>query len=139
MHWRQYLPADGADWFQLAVLVIAVYVLLRLVRGTIAASILRGTFILVSLALGILPAAEFKAMETPFGKGDRLVLFTDGVTETFDGHEVEYGEERLAAYLSSHARLDAHQLIEGVLADVLAFAGPVRPRDDMTLMVVSRT
>jgi len=50
-HWRAYLPADAADWVQLAVLVIAVYALLRLVRGTIAASILRGTFILVSLAV----------------------------------------------------------------------------------------
>jgi sigma-B regulation protein RsbU (phosphoserine phosphatase) len=92
-----------------------------------------------SVALGILQDAEFIAMETPFAKGDRLVLFTDGVTETFDAHDVEYGEERLAAYLSSHARLEAPQLIEGVLADVLAFAGPVRPRDDMTLMVVSRS
>ncbi len=52
-HWRQYVPGDAADWFQLAVLVVAVYGLLRLVRGTIAASILRGTFILVSLAVFI--------------------------------------------------------------------------------------
>ena len=39
--WRQYLPSDAADWTQLAVLVLVVYLLLRLVRGTIAASILR--------------------------------------------------------------------------------------------------
>ena len=51
MHWRQYVPNDVADWVQLAVLVLVVYALLRLVRGTIAASILRGTFILVSIAV----------------------------------------------------------------------------------------
>jgi diadenylate cyclase len=50
-HWRQYVPSDTADWIQLAVLVCVVYALLRLVRGTIAASILRGTVILVSLAV----------------------------------------------------------------------------------------
>jgi diadenylate cyclase len=49
--WRQYVPSDAADWVQLAVLVLVVYALLRLVRGTIAASILRGTFILVSIAV----------------------------------------------------------------------------------------
>ncbi len=92
-----------------------------------------------SIALGVLPETEYPPLETPFSPGDRLVLYTDGVTETFDGHDVEYGEERLAAYLTSHARLGAKELIEGVMSDVLAFAGPVRPRDDMTLMVVGRS
>lgn len=50
-HWRQYIPSDAADWVQFAVLVVVMYALLRLVRGTIAASILRGTFILVSLGV----------------------------------------------------------------------------------------
>src|SRR6185369_9958182 len=52
-HWRQYVPSDPADWVQFGVLVLVVYLLLRLVRGTIAASILRGTFILVSLGVFI--------------------------------------------------------------------------------------
>jgi diadenylate cyclase len=55
LHLRQYLPGDIADWFQLAALVVVVYAVLRLVRGTIAASILRGTFILVTL--GVIVAA----------------------------------------------------------------------------------
>lgn len=51
LNWRQYIPGDVADWFQFAVLVVSVYALLRLVRGTIAGSILRGTVILVSLGV----------------------------------------------------------------------------------------
>src|SRR5438552_953583 len=43
-HWRQYLPSDAADWVQFAVLVLVVYALLRLVRGT---------FILLSLGVFI--------------------------------------------------------------------------------------
>jgi diadenylate cyclase len=50
-HWQQYLPNDTADWVQLGVLVVVMYALLRLVRGTIAASILRGTFVVVSLGV----------------------------------------------------------------------------------------
>lgn len=51
LHWRQYVPGDAADWVQFAVLVVVMYAILRLVRGTIAASILRGTFILVALGV----------------------------------------------------------------------------------------
>jgi hypothetical protein len=36
-----------------------------------------------------------------------------------------------------HAALGPPQLIEGVREDVLAFCGSVRPRDDMTMMVVA--
>jgi len=49
--WKQYLPSDTADWVQFVVLVLVVYFLLRLVRGTIAATILRGTLILISIAV----------------------------------------------------------------------------------------
>jgi diadenylate cyclase len=49
--WKQYVPSDAADWVQFVVLVLVVYFLLRLVRGTIAATILRGTLILISIAV----------------------------------------------------------------------------------------
>jgi len=47
--------------------------------------------------------------------GARLLLFTDGVSEAFNGREQEYGEQRLAACLAK-----------------------AREHDDMTLMVVAR-
>jgi len=49
--WKQYVPSDAADWVQFVVLVLVVYLLLRLVRGTIAATILRGSLILISIAV----------------------------------------------------------------------------------------
>ncbi len=50
MKWNQYLPTAATDWIQVLVIAFVVYALLRLARGTIAASILRGTVILISLA-----------------------------------------------------------------------------------------
>jgi sigma-B regulation protein RsbU (phosphoserine phosphatase) len=82
--------------------------------------------------------AEFQAYETPLDPGDRLLLYTDGITEANDAADTEYGEERLAAFLASHRLAGEPELLEALMADVLAFCGPVRPRDDMTLMVVSR-
>jgi phosphoserine phosphatase RsbU/P len=90
------------------------------------------------MVLGIVPEATFDARSTVIGRGERLFLFTDGITEAFDPQDREYGEEKLLAWLVGHAALTPPELIEGVREDVLAFCGSARPRDDMTMMVVAR-
>ncbi len=45
MDLSQYLPRTGSDWIQLAVIFVAIFGLLRLARGTIAGSILRGAIL----------------------------------------------------------------------------------------------
>jgi serine phosphatase RsbU (regulator of sigma subunit) len=92
-----------------------------------------------SVALGILPDADFTPLETPLDGGDRLLLYTDGITEAANTHDVEYGDERLAAFLQGRRGASQQELIDGVLADVLTFCGSVRPRDDMTLLVLTRS
>jgi hypothetical protein len=90
------------------------------------------------VALGVVPGASFEAAELALAPGDRVLLYTDGVTEAFDSKDREYGEDRLVAFLAKSRGLGHDALIEGLKSDVLAFCGPVRPRDDMTLMVVAR-
>lgn len=90
------------------------------------------------VALGIVDDGSFEAVETQLAPGERLFLFTDGITEAFDAEEREYGEERLQAWLLAHAAVPAPDLNEGLRQDVLAFCGSARPRDDMTTMVVAR-
>ena len=90
------------------------------------------------VALGIVQDAVYDVLETTLVPGDRLFLFTDGITEAFDAQEREYGEERLQAWLVAHAALAPPDLIESVREDVLAFCGNMRPRDDMTMMLVAR-
>ena len=90
------------------------------------------------MALGVLADSCFESGQVALEPGERLFLFTDGASEAFNGSDQEYGEERLAALLARSGALDDPSLIEAVKADVLAFCGPVRPRDDMTLMVVAR-
>jgi serine phosphatase RsbU (regulator of sigma subunit) len=91
-----------------------------------------------AMALGIVPAAPFESRETRLDPGDRVFLFTDGVTEAFDPHDAEYGEDRLEAYLDAARGAGDQELIDGVRADVMAFCGSSPPRDDMTMMVVAR-
>jgi len=91
------------------------------------------------VALGILEDPPFEMLEARFEAGDLIVLYTDGVTEAMNAADEEFGEERLAVSLQSRRGAPAAELIDGVIADVLAFCGPVRPRDDATLMVVHST
>jgi hypothetical protein len=87
-----------------------------------------------AMALGITTDAEFAQMTVELDNGDRLVLYTDGVTEAEDPQDREYGEARLVAWLQANRDQPGRRLIDGVVAEVLEHCGGVRPRDDMTLM-----
>lgn len=88
--------------------------------------------------LGFSPALEFEMQSVSFGPGERLLLFTDGLTEAFNTAEEEYGEERLKAFLRAHEDLAPGPLIDGLISDVIGFCGAARPSDDITVMSISR-
>lgn len=91
-----------------------------------------------AIALGIFPDAVFEIGELSLDPGDVLLLYTDGITEAVGPEDQEYGEDRLVGFLSSHTHLARKEFLDSLRSEVLAFCGPVRPRDDMTLMLVSR-
>jgi serine phosphatase RsbU (regulator of sigma subunit) len=90
------------------------------------------------MALGIIPEARYAPMQAELGPGDRLLLYTDGITEAFNAQDVDYGEERLEAFLRERRSLGQAELVDGLIEDVLAFCGSVRPKDDMTLLLLTR-
>jgi phosphoserine phosphatase RsbU/P len=90
------------------------------------------------VALGVLDQQSFPEEAVVIGPGERVFLFTDGVTEANDPAETEYGEGRLSGFLAGHGDLGDRELLEAVQKDVLAFCGSARPRDDMTLLVLAR-
>jgi serine phosphatase RsbU (regulator of sigma subunit) len=91
------------------------------------------------VALGILPDGTYEASQTRLGAGDRLVLYTDGITEAANPRDEEFGEARLDATLAARRADPPEALLEGLTTEVLAFCGGARPGDDMTLVVVDRT
>ena len=66
--------------------------------------------------------------------GDRLILFSDGITEAMDANEGFYGRERLDALIQSHAQSSPGKLHEAIVADVRSFMR--RQEDDITLMIL---
>ena len=89
------------------------------------------------IVLGVFPDAAFDSGEVALRPGDRIVLFTDGITEARNGGEDEYGEGRLAAALVRHRLLDAAALHDTLWAEVTGFTGNGRFHDDATLVVVA--
>jgi serine phosphatase RsbU (regulator of sigma subunit) len=92
------------------------------------------------LILGVLPGAEYQAMQARLETGDVLVLFSDGVTEAENPATGEqFGEERLMEVVAAAAGLDPEQMAARVRAAVAQFAGSVSASDDFTLVIVRKT
>jgi serine phosphatase RsbU (regulator of sigma subunit) len=72
--------------------------------------------------------------ESTLMPGDTLVLYTDGVTESFDDRGEEFGQGRLMESLRRHRDLRPQELLDSILKDVQQFS-PHEQHDDITLLV----
>jgi sigma-B regulation protein RsbU (phosphoserine phosphatase) len=86
--------------------------------------------------LGLVFDAEFKRERVALRPGDRLVLYTDGITEANDGSGEEFGVERLVEALAATRELDPDQQRGAVFAQVHRFADG-KLGDDATLLVAA--
>ncbi len=86
--------------------------------------------------LGIFAEWKYEQGEIELRSGDRLLLYTDGVTEARNSDGEEFGEERLLEVLAAHRRLSATRLQERIMAAVTEFSGG-HFHDDATLMVMA--
>jgi sigma-B regulation protein RsbU (phosphoserine phosphatase) len=68
--------------------------------------------------------------------GDRVLLYTDGITERRAEDGTMYEQERLTASLTSVSLLRPPAIIEHLMAELDAFAGGHEPDDDQTLVIV---
>jgi serine phosphatase RsbU (regulator of sigma subunit) len=88
--------------------------------------------------MGIVPQMDFVQHETPFAIGDRLVLYTDGVTEAWNANHRPFGEERLFAAIEAAAASNV-PVGASVCEALNVFLGPDRTsQDDVTLVAVHR-
>ncbi len=86
--------------------------------------------------LGVFPSWNYHDSSVNLKSGDRLLLFTDGITEAEDAQGEEFGVERVAAFGKVHAASSASELNEQLLAQVSDFCG-AQFQDDATLVVLA--
>ncbi|WP_342236947.1 SpoIIE family protein phosphatase [Inquilinus sp. OTU3971] len=71
-----------------------------------------------------------------FGKGDLIVLYTDGVTEAVNGDGIMFGMERLCKSIFDRRERSSEIIKSGVIGDLLAYIGTEKIHDDITLVVL---
>lgn len=86
----------------------------------------------VSLVLGGMENIKYKNMNTTLKPGDKLFLYTDGITEANDKNEKLYGDDRLIKCLENYKSNDVVSMSNRVIDDVNAFVKEAEQFDDMT-------
>jgi sigma-B regulation protein RsbU (phosphoserine phosphatase) len=84
------------------------------------------------LFLGPFPHATYDDMSVPFRKGDRLLLYTDGITEARDFSGEEFGRERLQKFLIDSNGTEPNSALEQLFTQIATG----NPQDDLTAVLI---
>ena len=91
------------------------------------------------LCLGMLPSVTYDLKTVAIDPGDILLLYTDGITESRNKVNEEFGVDRLTAIIRKHGKVSAFNLAQTILKELDDFTAKADPADDRTLVVVKRT
>jgi sigma-B regulation protein RsbU (phosphoserine phosphatase) len=90
------------------------------------------------VVLGLFEHGAYEQAATALGRGDVLVVFSDGVTETWNRQDEEFGDVRLADLIRQRRDLDAAGLEGEILRELDLFSQGTKATDDRTLIVIKR-
>jgi sigma-B regulation protein RsbU (phosphoserine phosphatase) len=91
------------------------------------------------MPVGLWPEIEFDSFDITVTPGDRLLLYSDGVTECTNAHKEAFGEKRLLAFLQLCAMQPINELLEGLLTEVKKWFGGGELADDISLLAIEIT
>lgn len=83
--------------------------------------------------LGLIPGAQFAAMEINVQPGDLLLVATDGILEACNPDDKEFGTAGLRGCVEPHPQMQLSQLAANILAAVAKWG---KQQDDQTLLLV---
>jgi serine phosphatase RsbU (regulator of sigma subunit) len=86
--------------------------------------------------VGLVEGTEYKAQGFELKAGDKIVLYTDGVTEAQNAGGEFFGTRRLFQTVKEHAGKNYEAVHQGILDAVAAFTQEAAQSDDITLLVL---
>lgn len=89
------------------------------------------------MALGLFDLQPYSSSIYQMEKGDKFILYTDGVNEAMDKDGNIYDYSRLENMLGKLQNMTAKESTELILKDIISFANGAEQSDDITLMVVT--
>jgi sigma-B regulation protein RsbU (phosphoserine phosphatase) len=92
-----------------------------------------------SMVLGMMPDVTFDEQRLEVASGDRVIVYSDGITEAMNEQDEFFGDERLQALIAETPQMTAAEAGTHILAGLASFVGDAEQSDDVSLMVLKRT
>jgi sigma-B regulation protein RsbU (phosphoserine phosphatase) len=91
------------------------------------------------LCLGMLPEMTFEEGRGTLAPGEIMILYTDGISESRNAANEEYGADRPAEVCRKLPEASAREMMDAIFRDLEAFTNRAPAADDRTLVIVHRT
>jgi PAS domain S-box-containing protein len=88
--------------------------------------------------VGLIPDATYEEETIDFYPGDRLFLYSDGITECFNEELQQFSDERLVALTEKGAGQRLDHLLTGIESELRIWRGDKPFDDDVTLLAIER-
>ena len=91
------------------------------------------------IVVGLLESTPYEDAHVTLEEGDLLIAYTDGITESMNAAEEEWGEANLIQTVKQCMQLSSGEILRCIMQAADAFAGGAEQHDDMTLVVMKVT
>ncbi len=91
------------------------------------------------LPIGLMQDATYQEETVYFRSGDVLVIYSDGITESVNEQDEEFGETPLIEVVRNNLNRSVSGIRDRIDEALSRFVGTTAPVDDMTLMIIKRT
>lgn len=106
-------------------------------RATGSLTEVRPAGMVVGMKSGPLFAKTITEEVTELRSGDLVVVYTDGLTETMNRQQEEYGTDRLFEAIKDHSDSDMETMLDRLMDSVRSFRASSEAQDDVTLLALS--
>ena len=86
--------------------------------------------------LGIADDPKYEQKTLEINPGDRLLLYTDGLTEIKNSEDLEFGEKNLARSIQKNAGIQGDLFCDGILGDISQFSSLEKRSDDIAFLSI---
>ncbi len=90
------------------------------------------------IIIGFMEDVSYEEDSVKLEPGDTIVVYSDGITETMNEQEEEFGEERFEKLLTGNSTVSAEELLRKIISETERFAGNQPQSDDKTLLIIRR-
>lgn len=87
--------------------------------------------------VGLIPNMEYETSVVKLGPGDRMMMYSDGITECEDADGTMLEEEGLREYLTRHRGFEEHEVLQRVMEDLTVFNGSDHFDDDISALLLT--